>query len=166
MSGKEIVSLSRKHTLFEWSAQSKVDPIPVASAKGIYFYTQHTDGHNTVVLTDSGTPTLSITYTEYTASSGTTVLGDIAGSYHLAVSAVSIAHIATVLGGTHVVSVSVSDTASNISSNLGTLQTDAAAGTVTLGDAFARSTSFRVSSRSPRVFTSRSSAMISWASGV
>jgi taurine--2-oxoglutarate transaminase len=39
MSGKEIVSLSRKHTLYEWSAQSKVDPIPVARAKGIYFYT-------------------------------------------------------------------------------------------------------------------------------
>src|SRR5712692_2586410 len=39
MTGKEIVDLSRKHTLFEWSAQSKVDPIPVASAKGIYFYT-------------------------------------------------------------------------------------------------------------------------------
>ena len=35
MSGKEIVDLSRKHTLYEWSAQSKVDPIPVASAKGI-----------------------------------------------------------------------------------------------------------------------------------
>jgi len=29
----------RKHTLFEWSAQSKVDPIPVARAKGIYFWT-------------------------------------------------------------------------------------------------------------------------------
>jgi taurine--2-oxoglutarate transaminase len=39
MSSKEIVDLSRKHTLYEWSAQSKVDPIPVASAKGIYFYT-------------------------------------------------------------------------------------------------------------------------------
>jgi taurine--2-oxoglutarate transaminase len=39
MSGKDIVDLSRKHTLYEWSAQSKVDPIPVASAKGIYFYT-------------------------------------------------------------------------------------------------------------------------------
>ena len=39
MSGAEIVSLSRKHTLYEWSAQSKVDPIPVARAKGIYFYT-------------------------------------------------------------------------------------------------------------------------------
>ena len=39
MTDKEIVDLSRKHTLYEWSAQSKVDPIPVASAKGIYFYT-------------------------------------------------------------------------------------------------------------------------------
>ncbi len=39
MSGPEIVALSRKHTLYEWSAQSKVDPIPVASAKGIYFFT-------------------------------------------------------------------------------------------------------------------------------
>jgi taurine---2-oxoglutarate transaminase len=39
MTGQEIVDLSRKHTLYEWSAQSKVDPIPVARAKGIYFYT-------------------------------------------------------------------------------------------------------------------------------
>jgi taurine---2-oxoglutarate transaminase len=39
MTGKEIVDLTKKHTLFEWSAQSKVDPIPVARAKGIYFYT-------------------------------------------------------------------------------------------------------------------------------
>ena len=29
----------KQHTLFEWSAQSKVDPIPVARAKGIYFWT-------------------------------------------------------------------------------------------------------------------------------
>ena len=39
MSGQEIIDLSRKHTLYEWSAQSQVDPIPVANAKGIYFYT-------------------------------------------------------------------------------------------------------------------------------
>src|SRR5712671_2339309 len=39
MSGQEIVDLTKKHTLFEWSAQSKVDPIPVARAKGIYFWT-------------------------------------------------------------------------------------------------------------------------------
>jgi taurine--2-oxoglutarate transaminase len=39
LTGEEIVALTRKHTLFEWSAQSKVDPIPVARAKGIYFWT-------------------------------------------------------------------------------------------------------------------------------
>src|SRR3989441_8491764 len=39
MTGEEMVALSKKHTLFEWSAQSKVDPIPVAKAKGIYFWT-------------------------------------------------------------------------------------------------------------------------------
>jgi taurine--2-oxoglutarate transaminase len=39
MSGEQMVALSRKHTLYEWSAQSKVDPIPVAKAKGIYFWT-------------------------------------------------------------------------------------------------------------------------------
>jgi len=39
MSGEEMVALSKKHTLFEWSAQSKVDPIPVARSKGIYFWT-------------------------------------------------------------------------------------------------------------------------------
>lgn len=39
MTGEEIVSLAKKHTLFEWSAQSKVDPIPIARAKGIYFWT-------------------------------------------------------------------------------------------------------------------------------
>ena len=39
MTGQEIVDLTKKYTLFEWSAQSKVDPIPVARAKGIHFWT-------------------------------------------------------------------------------------------------------------------------------
>jgi taurine--2-oxoglutarate transaminase len=39
LTGQEMVDLTKKHTLFEWSAQSKVDPIPVARAKGIYFWT-------------------------------------------------------------------------------------------------------------------------------
>jgi len=39
MSGEEMVELSRRHTIFEWSVQSAVDPIPVSHAKGIYFYT-------------------------------------------------------------------------------------------------------------------------------
>ncbi len=39
MTGEEIVALSKKHTLFEWSAQGTFDPIPVARAKGVYFWT-------------------------------------------------------------------------------------------------------------------------------
>jgi taurine--2-oxoglutarate transaminase len=39
MTGEEMIALTKKHTLFEWSAQSKVDPIPVARAKGVYFWT-------------------------------------------------------------------------------------------------------------------------------
>jgi taurine--2-oxoglutarate transaminase len=39
MTADQIVSLSRKYTLYEWSAQSAVDPIAVERAEGIYFYT-------------------------------------------------------------------------------------------------------------------------------
>ena len=39
MTGDEMVALSKKHTLFEWSAQATVDPIPVARAAGAYFWT-------------------------------------------------------------------------------------------------------------------------------
>jgi taurine--2-oxoglutarate transaminase len=39
MTSDEIVSLSKKHTLFEWTAQGPFDPIPVARAKGVYFWT-------------------------------------------------------------------------------------------------------------------------------
>jgi taurine--2-oxoglutarate transaminase len=39
LSGQTIVDLTKKHTLFEWSAQGSVDPIPVAGAKGCWFWT-------------------------------------------------------------------------------------------------------------------------------
>ena len=39
LTSEQIVELCRKHTLFEWSVQSAVDPIPMARAKGIYFWT-------------------------------------------------------------------------------------------------------------------------------
>jgi taurine--2-oxoglutarate transaminase len=35
----ELVARTKAHTIFEWSAQSKVDPIPVAGAKGCWFWT-------------------------------------------------------------------------------------------------------------------------------
>ncbi|MCM2258631.1 MAG: aminotransferase class III-fold pyridoxal phosphate-dependent enzyme [Vicinamibacteria bacterium] len=39
LTGPEIVALSRKHTVYEWSPQSKVDPLPVDRALGVYFWT-------------------------------------------------------------------------------------------------------------------------------
>jgi taurine--2-oxoglutarate transaminase len=39
MTSEEIISLSRRHTIFEWSTQSGVDPIPVARAQGSCFWT-------------------------------------------------------------------------------------------------------------------------------
>jgi taurine---2-oxoglutarate transaminase len=39
LDGQTIVDLTKKHTLFEWSAQNAVDPIPVAGAKGCWFWT-------------------------------------------------------------------------------------------------------------------------------
>jgi taurine---2-oxoglutarate transaminase len=39
LTGQTIVDLTKKHTLFEWSAQGTVDPIPVAGAKGCWFWT-------------------------------------------------------------------------------------------------------------------------------
>ena len=39
MTGDEIIALTKKHTIFEWAVQGAVDPIPVARAKGVYFWT-------------------------------------------------------------------------------------------------------------------------------
>jgi len=39
LGGQAMVDLTRKHTLFEWSAQNAIDPIPVAGAKGCWFWT-------------------------------------------------------------------------------------------------------------------------------
>lgn len=39
MTGEEMVALCKRHTVYEWSPQSKVDPLPVARASGVYFWT-------------------------------------------------------------------------------------------------------------------------------
>ena len=39
MTSDDIVRLSKKHTIFEWSPQETFDPLPVAKAKGVYFWT-------------------------------------------------------------------------------------------------------------------------------
>ena len=39
MTGDQIVALSKRHTITEYTAQDVVNPIPVAKAKGVYFWT-------------------------------------------------------------------------------------------------------------------------------
>src|SRR3954465_13182075 len=39
MSGAEIVERCKRHQIYEWSGQSAIDPIPVARAEGVYFWT-------------------------------------------------------------------------------------------------------------------------------
>ena len=38
LSADEIVRLCKQHTIFEWSAQAAVNPIPMVKAKGIFFW--------------------------------------------------------------------------------------------------------------------------------
>jgi taurine--2-oxoglutarate transaminase len=38
MTAEEIIRLNREYTLFSWSAQATVDPIPVVRAEGVYFW--------------------------------------------------------------------------------------------------------------------------------
>ncbi len=38
LSNDEILSLSKEHVFYTWSAQAKVNPIPVKRAKGVYFW--------------------------------------------------------------------------------------------------------------------------------
>jgi taurine--2-oxoglutarate transaminase len=39
MTSEEIVALSKQHTIFEWTTQGNVDPVAVARAEGVYFWT-------------------------------------------------------------------------------------------------------------------------------
>ena len=39
LTAQNIIDLSKKHTISEWSVQSAVDPLPIDRAEGIYLYT-------------------------------------------------------------------------------------------------------------------------------
>ncbi|HEX6130655.1 MAG TPA: aminotransferase class III-fold pyridoxal phosphate-dependent enzyme, partial [Actinomycetota bacterium] len=39
LSAEEIVELSKRYTLYDWTAQSKAAPLPVERAEGVYFHT-------------------------------------------------------------------------------------------------------------------------------
>jgi taurine--2-oxoglutarate transaminase len=38
MTAEEIVALTKRHTIFSWSAQASVNPIPMVKGEGIYFW--------------------------------------------------------------------------------------------------------------------------------
>lgn len=38
MTSEEVVSLTKRHTIFSWSAQASVNPIPMVRGEGIYFW--------------------------------------------------------------------------------------------------------------------------------
>jgi len=77
-----------------------------------------------IILTDGGTPTLTITYHQLVTD--VHALSKLPSTYNLSVSGVALANLASVLANPHVQSVAVSDTASNVAGSLDTLQMDAA----------------------------------------
>ncbi len=38
MTADEVVALTKRHTIFSWSAQASVNPIPMVRGEGIYFW--------------------------------------------------------------------------------------------------------------------------------
>src|SRR3990172_9394689 len=38
LSAAEMIRLCKQHSIFEWSAQAQVNPIPMARAKGVHFW--------------------------------------------------------------------------------------------------------------------------------
>jgi hypothetical protein len=82
---------------------------------------QALDGQLTsITLTDTITPTLSLTSAQLAADS--VVLNKIGSAYNLTVSGVQAANAASVAGQVHVTSITVSDTAANVLANIAALQ--------------------------------------------
>lgn len=82
-----------------------------------------------VVLTDSGTPTLAITAAQLTADAG--VLAALPWNYALSVSGATVLGATATATGNHVVSVAVTDTSAHVYSNLDALQALVAANKLT-----------------------------------
>ena len=74
-----------------------------------------------IEFTDSTTPTIALTATQYAAD--TTVLSKIITAYNVTVSAVTATNASSVAGNTHVTSLTVSDIGANFVANIAALQT-------------------------------------------
>lgn len=76
---------------------------------------------SSITLTDGTTPTLALTAAQYSADG--TALGKIGSAYNLSISGVAAASASTIAGASHVTSLTVSDTAANVVTNISALQT-------------------------------------------
>jgi hypothetical protein len=83
-----------------------------------------------IALTDPTSPVPVITLTEAQLTSDATALADISGTYGLGVTNVAAADAATIAAEAHVTSVSVSDTAGNVTTHIAALETLATAGSL------------------------------------
>ena len=79
-----------------------------------------------IKLTDSGTPSLNITATQLSVGGDAQTLGLISGNYSLTVSGATVANFSNSLSNTHVTSVGIVDSATNILTGLDNLQANAA----------------------------------------
>jgi len=75
-----------------------------------------------ITLTDTSTPTLTLTAAQYTADAS--VLAKISGSYNLTVTGALVSAAAGLQANTHVTSFSISDSSADVASNIATLNAD------------------------------------------
>ena len=87
---------------------------------------------STIAFTDADAPSLSITYTQYTADA--TALSKIIGSYTLVVSAVPVSASASLQADNHVTAFALLDSSHNVVASLGTLIEDSKLSSITLSD--------------------------------
>lgn len=85
---------------------------------------------STIAFIDSGTPSLSITYTQYTNDSA--AIGKFTGSYGLVISGAPVSGATTLQADSHVTSFSISDTAAHVAAGLDALNGESKVSSITL----------------------------------
>ena len=87
---------------------------------------------SSIALTDSGTPSLGLSYTQYVNDAA--VLAKITGNYGLVVSGAPVSAATTLQGDSHVTSFSISDTAAHVQAALDALSGDSKLSSIALTD--------------------------------
>ncbi|MHB8271895.1 beta strand repeat-containing protein [Bradyrhizobium sp.] len=128
-------AMANQSTLDNTAGGYKVVDTAANVAAGLAFLASDASHIVSITLTDSTTPTLALTATQYSAD--TAALGKISSAYNLSITGVSAANASTVAGQVHVTSMAVSDTGANVVTNIAaleTLATDAQLSSITLTD--------------------------------